>query len=141
MGDDVSAPGGVGKLYIRVQCPNWIDINRVQIFVNGKPDPELNFTRKDHPDRFTNEVMKFEQQIPVSLKSDAHLVVAAIGEGLDLAAVQGPQYGKHPPVAVANPIFIDVDGDGFQHNGDDLGFPLPLAKDFKPSHPHPHRHD
>jgi hypothetical protein len=141
MGDDVAAPGGEGKLYVRVQCPNWMDVNRVQVFVNGKPEPELNFTRKEHGDRFSDEVVKFEQQIPISLKNDAHLVVAAIGEGLDLTAVQGPQWGKHPPVAVANPIFVDVDGDGFQHNGDNLGYPLPLAKDFKPSHPHPHRHD
>jgi hypothetical protein len=141
MGDDVSAPGGNGNLHVRVQCPNWMDVNRVQVFVNGKPAPNLNFTRKENSDRFSDDVVKFDQKIPVTLASDAHLVVAAIGEGLDLTNVQGPQRGKHPPIALANPIFVDVDGDGFQHNNDDLGFPLPLAKEFKPSHPHRHRHD
>jgi hypothetical protein len=141
MGDDVAAPGGEGNLYVRVQCPNWMDVNRVQVFVNGKPDAKLNFTRKDDSEGYSDGVVKFERQIPIALPSDAHLVVAAIGEGLDLTAVQGPKYGKHPPMALANPIFVDVDGEGFQHNNDDLGFPLPLAKDFKPSHPHRHRHD
>lgn len=140
MGDDVIAPGGEASLAVRVQCPNWMDVNRVQVFVNGKPEPKLNFTRKTHPDRFGNDVVKFDQKIPLALPSDAHVVVAAIGEGLDLISVQGPNYGKHPPVAIANPIFVDVDGKGFQPNGDLLGLPLPLAKDFKPSRPHGHKH-
>jgi hypothetical protein len=32
------------------------------------------------------------------------------------------------PIAVSNPIFVDVDGNGFQHNGDELGLPLPKAE-------------
>lgn len=140
MGDDVIAPGGKATLSVRVQCPNWMDVNRVQVFVNGQPKPELNFTRRTHPEWFGNDVVKFDRKIPLELPSDAHLVVATIGEGLDLTTVQGPNYGKHPPVAVANPIFVDVDGNGFQHNGDLLGIPLPLAKDFRPSRPHGHHH-
>ena len=34
-------------LTIRVQCPNWFDINRVQVFLNGRPSKDLNFTRRD----------------------------------------------------------------------------------------------
>jgi hypothetical protein len=140
MGDDVSAPGGKAELHVRVQCSNWMDVNRVQVFINGKPEEGLNFTRSANPDRFANDVVKFDQRIPLALQADAHVVVAAIGEGLDLTAVQGPNYGKHPPTALANPIFVDVDGNGFQPNGDQLGLPLPLPQDFKPSHPHGHRH-
>ncbi len=141
MGENAAAPGGKGELSVRVQCPNWMDVNRVQVFVNGKPREDLNFTRKTHGEQFTDRVVKFEQTIPIQLDVDAHLVVAAIGEGLDLINVQGETFGKHPPVAVSNPIFVDVDGKGFQPNGDQLGFPLPLSKDFKPSHPHGHHHD
>lgn len=138
MGDDVAAPGGKCRLHVRVQCPNWMDVNRVQIFVNGKPEESLNVTRKGNADQFSDGVMKFDQKIPLALPTDAHVVVAAIGEGLDLTAVQGEQFGKHPPVAVSNPIFVDVDGEGFRPNGDTLGLPLPMLKDFKPSHPHRH---
>ena len=31
------------------------------------------------------------------------------------------------PIAYNNPIFIDVDGGGFQPNGDTLGFDLPVS--------------
>ncbi|MBW3600396.1 MAG: CehA/McbA family metallohydrolase, partial [Planctomycetes bacterium] len=140
MGEDIAAPGGKAELHVRVQCPNWMDVNRVQVFVNGRPQEKLNFTRRTHADRFSDDVVKFDQQIPLALEEDAHIIVAAVGEGLDLTAVQGEQRGAHPPVAVSNPIFVDVDGEGFQPNGDLLGLPLPLPENFRPSHSHSHRH-
>jgi hypothetical protein len=140
MGDDVVAPGGKAELHVRVQCPNWMDVNRVQVFVNGRPAEELNFTRRTHAGHFSDGVVKFDERIPLALEQDAHVIVAAIGEGLDLKAVYGEQFGNRPPVAVSNPIFVDVDGEGFKPNGDLLGLPLPLPKDFKPSHPHGHTH-
>jgi hypothetical protein len=32
------------------------------------------------------------------------------------------------PIAYTNPIYVDVDGKGFEPNGDTLGHPLPVAK-------------
>ena len=32
------------------------------------------------------------------------------------------------PCAYNNPIFVDVDGNGFTPNGDSLGFPLPAGR-------------
>lgn len=112
-------------LKIRVQCANWVDVNRVQVFVNGRPDPKLNWSRRTHSEAFSNEVLRFEKSIDVALDSDAHLIVAAVGEGLELGQVMGPQAGRSAPIAVSNPIFVDVDGNGFQANGDELDFPLP----------------
>jgi hypothetical protein len=37
----------------------------------------------------------------------------------------GPDHAEDKPVAVSNPIFVDVGGGGFKHNGDTLG-QLPL---------------
>ncbi|MCB9940438.1 MAG: CehA/McbA family metallohydrolase [Planctomycetaceae bacterium] len=128
-GDDVIAPGGKATLSVRVQCSNWLDINRVQVFVNGRPNNDLNFTRRETPTHFGDGVVKFETDIPVELSEDAHLIVAAIGEGLTLGRVMGPLWGgEKPPVAVSNPIFVDVDGSGFKANGDLLDVPLPLSK-------------
>ena len=124
-GDDIHVPSGEASVHVRVQCPNWLDINRVQVFVNGKPSESLNFTRRSHPEQFSDEVVKFDRRIPLQMKQDSHIIVAAAGEGLTLGRVMGPRYGKMMPVAVANPIFVDVDGDGFQPNGDLLGVPLP----------------
>ena len=126
-GDDINAKKGEVTLHISVQCPNWLDINRVQVLINGRMSPELNWTRAKHADMFggSDDVVKFTANSPVTLKEDAHLIVATIGEGLTMEKVMGPRYGKIPPVAVSNPIFVDLDGNGFQANKDELGLPLP----------------
>ena len=118
---------GLVHLNVKVQCTDWIDINRVQVLVNGRQPSELNFTRESHPDWFADGTVKFDQRIPVSLSQDSHLIVVAIGEGLDLSAGFGtsPQ-SELEPCAYNNPIFVDVDGGGFKPNGDTLGFSLPV---------------
>lgn len=126
-GDDIQLTSDAAQLHVRVQCANWLDINRVQVLVNGELVDGLNFTRRDHPDMFGNGVVKFDQKIDMEIDSDAHIIVAAVGEGLTLGRVMGPSAGKRMPVAVSNPIFADRDGNGFQANGDLLGAPLPMS--------------
>ena len=48
-GDDLAASGGALALKVRVQCPNWFDVDRVQVFLNGRPSESLNFTRSRRP--------------------------------------------------------------------------------------------
>ncbi len=124
-GDDVIAMGGKAELRVKVQCPNWLDVNRVQVFLNGRPEKSLNFTRRETPEKFQAGVIKFDIVLPLELKADAHVIVATIGEGLQLGRVMGPNYGKLPPVAVSNPIYVDIDGQGFKPNGDLLDVPFP----------------
>jgi hypothetical protein len=40
--------------------------------------------------------------------------------------VHGPNWGQHQPAAFINPVYVDVDGEGFKANGDTLGHPLPV---------------
>ncbi len=140
VGDDLSAPGGKLKLAVRVERPNWLEVNRVQVFVNGRPEPKWNYTRRTHPAMFHPETVVFDEEVPLELASDAHVVVACIGEGEKLGPVMGPDHAADVPTAVGNPIFVDVDGDGFRPSGDMLGLPLPLEPGFKPSKPHHHHH-
>ncbi len=125
-GDDAKLENGKGALQVRVQCPNWLDIDRVQVLVNGRPDPKLNFTRKDHADKFGKGVVKFDQKIDLALGKDAHLIVVAVGEESEVGEVMGPLWGKQKPVAISNPIYVDVDGGGFKPNRDTLDAPLPV---------------
>ncbi len=126
-GEDVALEGAEARIWVRVQCPNWFDVNRVQVFANGKPIPEMNFTRNSHPDQFSDQSVRFETEIALpKFAVDTHIIVATIGEGLTLGPVMGAERGKIVPAAVANPIFLDVDGSGFQANGDDLGVPIML---------------
>jgi hypothetical protein len=140
-GDDVSDRDGAVEIAVRVQCPNWFDIDRVQVFVNGRADPQLNFTRREHAALFSRDVDRFAHTIPVRLEGDAHLIVAAIGEDSTLGVVVGPEHAADRPVAVANPIFVDVGGDGFTPSGDLLGLPIPHQPEpTHRRHVHPHAH-
>ncbi len=127
-GGTTRSPGGV-ILKVKVQCTDWIDIDRVQILVNGRQRKDLNFTRESHPAWFGNGVMKFDRTLSVDLSEDAHLIVVAIGEQHDLSIGFGTStQARIKPCAYHNPIFVDVDGGGFTPNGDTLGFELPVKK-------------
>lgn len=127
-GDEIVARGGV-ELHVRVQCTDWQDIDRVQVLVNGRKEPTLNFTRKTHPQMFHDDVVKFDETITVPLKEDAHLIVVATHESMTLEKGYGTSdQAKLHPMAYHTPIYVDVDDDGFKANGDTLGFDIPVAK-------------
>lgn len=127
-GDTTRSPGSV-KLWVKVQCTDWIDIDRVQVLVNGRARPELNFTRAANPEMFRDGVVKFERTVEIPLSEDSHLIAVVTGEKSDLSIGYGTStQAKVKPFAYHNPIFVDVDGHGFTPNGDTLGFPLPVKK-------------
>lgn len=131
-GQDLTLKQPKAKLHVRVQCPNWLDVNRVQLFFNGKMDPQHDYRRRTHHEMFSDAVVKFDQTIDLNLTTDAHVIVVAVGEGKKLGRVMGDQYGELPPIVVSNPIYVDRDGNGFTPNGDDLGVPLPQVPQNEP---------
>lgn len=117
------------KLHVKVQCTDWIDIDRVQVLVNGRARPELNWTRASHASAFGDGVVKFDRVIEIALQEDAHLIAVATGEKSNLSIGYGTSaQAKITPFAYHNPIFVDVDGNGFTPNGDTLDWPLPVKK-------------
>ena len=127
-GGHTIASGSV-QAHISVQCTDWIDIDRVQILVNGRQPSNLNFTREKHPKMFSDSVVKFDHHIEIPFTVDAHIIVAAVGEGHNLQTGYGESWqSEMHPVAFTNPIFVDFDGNGFRANGDNIGQPLPLGK-------------
>ena len=125
-GQDLKAASGKVTLKVRVQCPNWLDVNRLFVLVNGRPHPLHDYSRDQQPDAFRGGVVKFERSLDVELKEDSHLVVVTGHAGRQLGPVLGPTYGKSQPAAITNPIFVDIDGNGFQPNKDTLDAPLPV---------------
>ena len=132
---DGTLPGGSARaqgsiaLRIEVQCTDWIDIDRVQILVNGRQHPDVNFTKESHRDWFSDGVVKFNRVIDVPLSQDSHIIIVATGENSDLSVGYGSSWqARMKPVAYTNPIWVDVDGGGFVPNGDDLGWDLPVME-------------
>jgi hypothetical protein len=125
-GDDLRPVKGRAVLHVRVCCPNWLDVDRVQVLLNGRPDPKLNFARGSHPQLFHDKAQRFEHRIELALERDTHVIVVATNEAEEIGEVAGPFYGRQHATAVSNPIYVDVDGGGFQANGDTLGHPLPV---------------
>ena len=128
-------PGGLDRvnrrlfLKVKVQCADWLDIDRVQVLVNGRQPEDHNYTRGKNPDMFgaAGEVVKFDRTLAIDLFEDAHIIVVAIGENFTLKTGFGSSsQSNNRPVAYNNPIYIDVDGNGFEPNHDTLGFDLPV---------------
>jgi hypothetical protein len=135
-GDEIKLPGGKGVLHVRVQTANWLDVDRVRVVVNGRFDRTLDLSRGKQPEAFGAGPVKFERDLPLALKADAHVIVAVIGEHGHLGPVAGPDHAADRPVAFSNPIFVDVDGDGWKPSGDLLGQPLlPPKKRVRPGRP------
>ena len=125
-GQDLKASSGKVTLKVRVQCPNWLDIDTLFVLVNGRKHAVHDYTREKNPDLFRGGVVKFDRSLEIDLKSDAHLVVVTGDVGGDLTKIYGKDMGKAQPAAMTNPIFVDVDGNGFVPNKDTLDHPLPV---------------
>ncbi len=120
---------GEMTLDVRVQCANWYRIDRVQVLVNGDQDSRYNYTRESHPEMFGDETVQFDHSLELDLSEDAHLIVVAIGENETLQRGFGTSsQASIQPCAYNNPIYVDVDGGGFEPNYDTLGFDLPVAR-------------
>ncbi len=104
---------------------NWLEIDRVQVLVNGRQPEQYNFRKSEVPGLFRDAVVTLDETIRVMLQQDAHLIVVAIGENSNIEQGWGLNpYGEMHPVAYTNPIYVDVDRNGFQTTGDTLGHQL-----------------
>ncbi|MCH8131842.1 MAG: CehA/McbA family metallohydrolase [Myxococcales bacterium] len=115
MGDTVSAPDGRVEYQVAVSAPSWIPVDEVRILVNG----EVVRTHRDL--RGPEKVMRHLKTEVIELDADAFITVEA-GAALDIdpAAWRADRGGIYSDVVapgfisqvLANPIFIDVDGNG-----------------------------
>lgn len=125
-GQDLVAPSGKLKVMVRVQTPNWFDIDRVFLLVNGRIPAGYDFTREGTPEKFRNAgPVKYEESLDLQIERDSHIIVVAAGVKSTLSRVMGKQWGSVTPIAISNPIYIDKDSGGFQPNKDTLDHPLP----------------
>jgi len=125
-GQDLIAKSGKVEIDVRVQCPNWLDIDRVFVLVNGRISRDHHYRKATSPNLFRTGVVRFDEKLTLNLEQDAHLIVVTGADDSTLGRIHGPQWGQHHPAAFHNPVFVDIDGNGFVPNGDTLGYPLPV---------------
>jgi hypothetical protein len=125
-GSTIKAINGKVNVDVKILTANWCKVNTVQLIINGKADSTLLFTKEKNPSDFSNGVTTFNKSIPVTLKSDAHIIVLAYGQGETTGLMNGDK--KIRPMALSNPVFVDIDGNGFTPNMDLMGHSLPAPK-------------
>jgi len=92
--------GGRVELHVRVQAAAFVSVSRARIIVNGEEERVENIGA-------STDVLRMDTWIDLSLDSDAWVAVIVEGDGGLAPVVWG-----EPSLAIANPIYVDFDGDG-----------------------------
>src|SRR5690606_32580590 len=98
-----SAPTGEVLLEVAAHAPPWVDVSRAEAWVNGKlvAKTALQSSSKTRPVYRWREVLELEE--------DSWIVVIVRG---DRPLGETFPEAKGTPLAIVNPVFVDVDGDG-----------------------------
>lgn len=106
IGQLASAKGGKARVDVEVEAAPWIDVRHLEVFVNG--------SRRGKPIDIpaSSKGLRFKGTVELKIDRDAYVVVVARGDA-PFGAVLPPDEGQTPPtpLAIANPIYLDFDGD------------------------------
>lgn len=151
VGDTTIVQGGSAELRIRVRAPSWAKVDRLIVYTNGgailadQAIPAAQGTDYETVVRATlpqdswvvAEVTGSDNMFPVATPVefpplDATVIITALSAGLDLSSLpiasnlKPDLIHRTTPYAITNPIWIDVDGDGWKAPG--AALPQPSAR-------------
>jgi len=106
LGDTVFAKDGHFELELRVRAADWISTSKITVLgPRGSILARL-------PAPTTTNVVRFDAKIPIALAQDGYVIVRVDGDQPMAPNVGDIASWRVYPLAVTNPIWIDVDGDG-----------------------------
>jgi len=108
IGDTATVTGGTVQLDVKVQAPAWMPVTMIKIYGNGsllEQIPVEDITETDG--------VRYEATREYEITEDTYFVVIAGAPDQTLA----PQHPGQRVLTVANPVFVDTDGDGFTPPG------------------------
>ena len=104
-GDLAPAPGGRARVEITIQAAQWESVSSERVYLNGVEDQRASVPP-------SKEAVRFHGSFDLATRQDGWVVVRVDGDQV-LAPIVGDQ--KHfdvRPLAVTNPVLLDVDGNG-----------------------------
>jgi hypothetical protein len=104
LGDTVSTGGRPLELHVRVRAPSWIDVDRVTVLVGGVKVLERPVMGA--------APLRFDDTLSIPITSDSFVIVRVDGDRPMAPVIGDGARFKVYPLAITNPIWIDVDGDG-----------------------------
>lgn len=104
LGSTVNALGRPVNVSLRIQAASWIDVDRVKFIFNGDVIREV-------PVPASREVERLNTTVELALPHDGWLAVIVEGDE-PLAPIVHEAGRDVLPIAIANPVWIDQDGDG-----------------------------
>jgi len=93
------------QIAVKVSAPSWIELDRLVLYLNGAPwgDP-VSLPGRQGGSRLS-------RTFTMNLKKDGFIVALVRGRGTLGPVVVGTR-AQLPPLALTNPVWIDVDGNG-----------------------------
>ena len=106
MGQLAPAPRGRARLDLEVEAAPWVDVRRIELFING--------ARRGKPIDVppSTKVQRYKGSIDLRLEKDAYIVVVVRGDALGPVLPGNPNQSAPTALAITNPIYLDRDGDG-----------------------------
>jgi hypothetical protein len=105
IGDLAPAPGGKARAEIEVRAAPWVSVSTVTLYVDGQEQQRW----KVPP---STEVVRFRANRDLQVQKDGWVVVRVDGDQ-PLSPVVGDRvHFDVRPLALTNPVFLDVDGNG-----------------------------
>jgi hypothetical protein len=99
-GDTAMGVGAQAMVSIQVQAASWVDVDTIEIIVDGETAMTINVQASDADPQ--NPVVRFQRAIPVDVAAAGSYVIVAAYGGDDLA----PVHPGRAAFGVANPIFL-----------------------------------
>ena len=105
MGSTISISEPIVDIYIDAQAASWIDLDTIRIIQNGE---EVATVTSDYDQE---GVTHFRPRIRIASPRDCWIIAIAEGDE-DMSPYLMDKSRPVYPLAIANPIYIDADGDG-----------------------------
>jgi hypothetical protein len=107
LGQLAAATRGHARLDIEVRAAPWVDVKRVEVFVNGlRHGKPIDVAPSTAP-------VRYKDGVDLKVNQDAYVVVLVRGDQpLDPVVSRRPGFPPTTPLAITNPIYIDRDLDG-----------------------------